>query len=296
MSKKGVDIADIRRNIDAMDGEMHALLMRRGELIAMLQQAKGVGEPGGTLAMRPAREAQMLRRLVARHEGAFPLASLERIWREIIGSFTQLQAPFKVLMTGADEAVLAEYGRHYFSVTTPIAFAADADAVIAAIGEDAGVVGVIVDDEDHAARSGRPWWATLALQPGNPAHAVARYPFLKLPGSDAVWQRPALVLSRAPIEPSGEDVTLAAVPIKPGLDDRAARTAIELAFAEAHLGGLSLRLADSFDRPDGGLALAEIAGHVPARLFDEPNAGTLRWLGGYAVALEIFAGKRTAAT
>jgi chorismate mutase len=295
MSEKGIGIADIRRKIDAIDEEMHALLMRRGELIAMLQKAKGVGEPGGTMAMRPAREADMLRRLAARHEGAFPIASLERIWREIIGSFTQLQAPFQVVLAGADEAALAEYGRHYFSVTTPIALAEDADAVIAAIAEDSSVVGVILDDDDHATRSGKPWWATLALRPDNPARAVARYPFLKILGSDAVSQRPAAVLSRAPVEPSGEDVTLAAVPIKAGLDDRGARTAIELAFVEAHLGGLSLRLADSFDGPDGGLALAEVAGHVPARLFDGPNADRLRWLGGYAVPVEISAGKRTAA-
>ncbi|MDP2620898.1 MAG: chorismate mutase [Hyphomicrobiales bacterium] len=294
MSEKGIGIADIRRKIDAMDDEIHRLLMQRGELIDMLQRAKGVGEPGGTMAMRPAREAEMLRRLVADHAGDFPIASLERIWREIIGSFTQLQAPFRVLMTGADEAVLAEYGRHYFSVTTPISTVPDADAALAAIAEDAGVIGVIVDDDDHLTGSGRPWWATLALDRDHPARAVARYPFLKMRGSDAVPQRPALILSRAPVEPSGEDVTLAAVPIKPGLDDRAARTAIELAFVEAHLGGLSLRLADSFDGSDGGLALAEIAGHVPAHLFDGPNADGLRWLGGYAVPLELSPGARKA--
>ena len=293
MSENGIGIAEIRRKIDAMDEEMHRLLMRRGELIAMLQQAKGGGDPSGTMAMRPAREAEMLRRLVARHDGAFPLASLERIWREIIGSFTQLQAPFRVLMTGADKAMLAEYGRHYFSATTPIATAPDADAVIAAIAEDGDVIGVILDDDDQPTASGGPWWVTLALQPDNPARAVARYPFLKIPGSDVVSQHPALILSRAPVEPSGEDVTLAAVPIKAGLDDRAARTAIELAFVEAHLGGLSLRLADRCDGPGGVLALTEVAGHVPAHLFDEPNADGLRWLGGYAVPLEISVGKRT---
>ena len=297
MSGKGVGIADIRRQIDAMDAEMHALLMRRGELIAMLQAAKGVGEPGGTMAMRPAREAQMLRNLVARHEGAFPLPSLERIWREIIGSFTQLQAAFRVVLTGADKAVLAEYGRHYFSVTTPLSFAADAEAVLAAVAEDAGVVGVILEEDLDISSAAMPWWVSLALQPDNPARVVARYPFLVDPASRAVAQRASVVLSRAQIEPSGEDVTLAAVPVKPGLDDRGARTAIELAFVEAHLGGLSLRLADTFDlapdREGGALALAEIGGHVPPHLFKEPNADKLRWLGGYPVPLDLFAAKRT---
>ena len=38
----------------------------------------------------------MMRRLVERHEGALPLATVEHIWREIITTFTRMQAPFDV--------------------------------------------------------------------------------------------------------------------------------------------------------------------------------------------------------
>ena len=63
MTRRGIGIEQIRREIDAIDASMHELLMKRGELIAALQDAKGVGGARGTTALRPAREAQMLRAL-----------------------------------------------------------------------------------------------------------------------------------------------------------------------------------------------------------------------------------------
>lgn len=287
MADKGTGIDALRRRIDEIDAAMHKLLMERGEMIAGIQKAKGVAG-GGTSAMRPAREAQMLRALAERHAGQFPMASAERIWREIIGSFTQLQAPFRVVMTGAEPAVMMEYARHYFSVTTPLEVTGTANEIIAAIDERSDVVGLVLDDLEDAAAE--PWWVVLARDKNTPARLVARFPFLLDALTADVSQRPAFMLSRAPVEPSGNDVTVVSVPVKPGLDARGARTAIEIAFVEAQLGGLSLRLAAQHDTAQGGLALVEILGHVPAALFDEADTG-LRWLGGYAVPLDLTARK-----
>lgn len=292
MSASEIGIDELRRRIDGLDEAMHRLLMQRGELIAAIQAAKGVGGEGGTSAMRPAREAQMLRALARRHAGAFPLASVERIWREIIGSFTQLQAPFRVVLSGAEPAMMMEYARHYFSVTTPVALAAGAGEVVAAIGRHGDVIGLVFDAPAPHGAGDPPWWAILAGQSDNPARVVARLPFLPDSDCSAVSQRTSFMLSRAPVEPSGEDITMAVVPTRSGLDDRAARTAAELAFVEAHLGGLSLRLADTFDTGKGGLALVEILGHVPAALFADADT-RLRWLGGYPVPLEPAARDRT---
>ena len=51
---------------------MHRLLIERGTVIDSLIHDKGTSRPGA--AFRPGREADMMRRLVARHEGALPLA------------------------------------------------------------------------------------------------------------------------------------------------------------------------------------------------------------------------------
>ena len=61
-------LAAIRATIDRLDAEMHARLIERGSAIGALIRVKGTSRPGA--AFRPGREADMMRRLVARHEGA----------------------------------------------------------------------------------------------------------------------------------------------------------------------------------------------------------------------------------
>ncbi len=69
-------------------------LMQRGEIIGRLIAVKRTQETGS--AFRPAREADMMRRLVERHHGMLPLDTVESIWRVIIATFTYVQAPFRV--------------------------------------------------------------------------------------------------------------------------------------------------------------------------------------------------------
>src|SRR6202035_4482869 len=58
-------LVELRREIDRLDEAMHNLLIQRGEIIDRLIKAKQTQESGS--AFRPAREAQMMRRLVERH-------------------------------------------------------------------------------------------------------------------------------------------------------------------------------------------------------------------------------------
>src|SRR3954470_24006614 len=74
-----LSLADLRRDIDRIDGTMHNLLMERGEIIDRLIAVKQTQESGS--AFRPAREADMMRRLVDRHKGILPLDTAESIWR-----------------------------------------------------------------------------------------------------------------------------------------------------------------------------------------------------------------------
>src|SRR5256714_13026387 len=87
-------LADLRRDIDRIDENMHRLLMERGEIIDRLIAVKKSEETGS--AFRPAREADMMRRLVERHHGILPLDTAESIWRVIIATFTYVQAAFSV--------------------------------------------------------------------------------------------------------------------------------------------------------------------------------------------------------
>src|SRR5438105_11525833 len=111
-------LAELRREIDRIDASMHALLIERGEIINQLIRAKRTQESGS--AFRPAREAEMMRRLVGRHRGILPLDTVESIWRVIIATFTYVQAPFSVHADlSAGEAGMRDSARFHFGFTVP---------------------------------------------------------------------------------------------------------------------------------------------------------------------------------
>src|SRR5476651_2910689 len=108
----------LRKEIDAIDEQVHNLLMARGDIIDRLIQVKQTQEVGS--AFRPAREADMMRRLVQRHRGILPIDTVEGIWRVIISTFTYVQAPFSVHADlSAGDALMRDSARFHFGFTVP---------------------------------------------------------------------------------------------------------------------------------------------------------------------------------
>src|SRR6201993_2265272 len=135
-------LADLRREIDRIDEAMHGLLMERGEIIDRLIKAKQTQESGS--AFRPAREAEMMRRLVERHSGILPLDTAESIWRVIISTFTYVQAPFSVHADlSAGDAAMRDSARFHFGFTVPFVAHMGASAVVAAVSDSKGDLGLV---------------------------------------------------------------------------------------------------------------------------------------------------------
>src|ERR1700681_1189970 len=113
-----ISLTDLRREIDRIDEAMHELLLERGQIIDTLIAVKKTEETGS--AFRPAREADMMRRLVKRHRGTLPLDTAESIWRVIISTFTYVQAPFSVHADlSAGDAMMRDSARFHFGFTVP---------------------------------------------------------------------------------------------------------------------------------------------------------------------------------
>src|SRR5262245_29861068 len=111
-------LAELRKEIDAIDEQVHRLLMARGDIIDRLIQVKQTQEVGS--AFRPAREASMMRELVKRHRGILPLDTIESIWRVIISTFTYVQAPFAVHAdVSVGESAMRDLARFHFGFNTP---------------------------------------------------------------------------------------------------------------------------------------------------------------------------------
>src|SRR6516164_580558 len=111
-------LAELRKDIDRLDEGMHQLLMQRGDIIDRLIQVKQTQEVGS--AFRPAREADMMRRLVERQRAILPLDTGESIWRVIFSTFTCVQAPFSVHADVAvSEPAMRDSARFHFGFTVP---------------------------------------------------------------------------------------------------------------------------------------------------------------------------------
>lgn len=183
-------LADLRRDIDRIDEGMHGLLMERGEIIDRLIAVKKSQESGS--AFRPAREADMMRRLVKRHHGILPLDTAESIWRVIIATFTYVQAPFSVhadLSVG--DAAMRDSARFHFGFTVPLVAHMGASGVVAAVAQSKGDLGLV--PAIAVAGGGGAWWTALEFDAA--PKIIARLPFVERADHPAAL--PVFVVSRA---------------------------------------------------------------------------------------------------
>src|SRR5688572_16162766 len=99
----------IREDIDEIDDAMLALLARR---FAAVEEVKRIKSASGAISqspIRPAREAAILRRLVAAKPDVVPAELRVRLWRAIISASTLMQAPVRIhVSTGLFDSVTAQ--------------------------------------------------------------------------------------------------------------------------------------------------------------------------------------------
>lgn len=233
-------LADLRREIDRIDEAMHRLLMERGDIIAALIATKRTQETGS--AFRPAREADMMRRLVERHRGILPLDTVESIWRVIISTFTYVQAPYAVhadLTPG--EAAMRDTARFHFGFTAPLAPHMGPAGAVKAVAASKGDIGLV--PASGAARG--PWW--IALEPEAAPKIIARLPFVERADHPAAL--PVFALSYPAADAVVRDVEVWSVRVA-GWSAATAR-ALDA-------------LADAVVAPDGSLDGAALLISVPA--------------------------------
>ena len=182
-------LAELRREIDRIDEAMHGLLMERGEIIDRLIATKQTQETGS--AFRPAREAEMMRRLVDRHKGILPLDTAESIWRVIISTFTYVQAPFSVHADlSAGDAAMRDSARFHFGFTVPFVAHMGAASVVAAVSDSKGDLGLV---PAFGMAGASAWWSALEFDTA--PKIIARLPFVER--ADHPAGVPVFVVSRA---------------------------------------------------------------------------------------------------
>lgn len=283
MAANGKSLADLRRELDEIDDAIHDLIIRRSQVVTEVGRAKEFA--GGRGVLRPGREARILRRLVERHVGPFPVASLIRIWREMISASVNQQSPFScaVVTPGEDPGYWA-LAREQFGTYAPlIACGAPREALEATASGRATVAVLPVPAEGQV----DPWWTMLLEEGLTTLNIIWHLPFVG-PATGRHAGLEAVVVAPDPQEESGEDRSLFVFETDPGAEAGA------IAHALAASGLSPLRTIRRIETARG-LVLVLLDGYIPAddvRLADAASASgqpvrRVRALGGYPVPLEI---------
>ena len=259
------NLATLREEIDRIDRDLHAGLLARGAIIDRLIAVKA--RQGGGSAFRPAREAEMMRRLVLRHSGILPLDTVEGIWRIIISTFTYVQAPYTVHAdTSGGDARVRDSARFHFGFTVPLTTHQGSRAVIGAVAAAEGDLGLV-----RARDASCAWWSGLA-EPDAPK-IIARLPFVER--ADHAAAEPLFVVAKPVREAAASEVLLYAVELPGAAGPPAARGPVEVVAWTAHAEGTALIAAIG----DG------VDPHLVATAFPAPRR--VAFIGSHAARFEL---------
>jgi chorismate mutase len=195
-------LEDLRQQIDDIDDRLHDLLMKRTEIVEAIAAEK---RNGNLPALRPGREAVILRRLAERHAGRFPKSALVRMWREMLAAMVGMQTKFAVAVYMPDEtAGYWDLARDHFGSHTPMTAYHSIGQVIRAVTDGHASLGILPmpqeDDPD-------PWWRFFVAADESAPRVLARLPFAGR-GNARADGGDALAVGSGTQEPTGDDCSL----------------------------------------------------------------------------------------
>ena len=284
------ELEELRRRLDAIDDRLQDLLIERLEIVSRVADEK---RNGSVPSHVPAREAQIIRRLVARQEDSFPTGTLVRIWRELLSATVRAQSPFAVAAFAPERAPgVWDLARDHYGSHAPMTPYQSTLQVIRAVTERRVAVGVLPMPQDG---DSDPWWQHLLSSDVDGPRVIGRLPFGPR-GNARADSHDALAIGYGAQQPSGSDRTLFAT--ENAVDISHGRFVAALS---AH--DLSCTFITSCIHAQSAITLIEVDGFVPladprlAQLRGRLGADLLRLLpiGSYAVPLPQGAAPATVA-
>jgi chorismate mutase-like protein len=244
MASRPISLDSLRAEIDTIDNTIHDLIMRRTAIVEHVRDLK----KKSPVKIRPAREAQILYRLMARHRGPFPKREIARIWRELIVATLTFEGPFSLAVYGTgDVSGLVELARDQYGCFTPVARHRSAKSVVDSVRARKATLGILPfpkqGDRD-------PWLRHLAQK--DAPRVIARLPFIGH-GSSASKTLQALVICPIAQERTGRDVSYLAIEAGkaiPSVRLRAALKASRLPVRSLNAGGVTIAEIDDFVAAD----------------------------------------------
>lgn len=201
------ELVEFRRQIDAMDEQIIALLKERCDVVAQVGKYKKKNGQKGCF-IRPGREADMLRYIWKEFEGSkFSPVAACAMWRQIIAASTNLESDLRISVyaTEGDET-LYWLAREYFGPFITIIRHPNCNRVVGDVVDGKAEVGMLppLTHPNHA-----DWWLTLAYQQEKPPRVFAHVPFVAHKSESTRFS--SFAIARIEAEPTEDDITLLAV-------------------------------------------------------------------------------------
>lgn len=194
-------LAELRSQLDAIDNQIHDLLMQRAKVVESV--ATDGGKKGTKI--RPGREATIMRRLLARHSGSWPAQAIVRIWQEIFGAALIIEGGQTLAICGGDDEAEARLGlaREYFGPLTPIRRYYSPSQTLSDLTREGGAQLAIMPSPQEGDDTHGEWWTMLTAT--DPAlYVIMKLPFWK-PRAEGLPVCEAYVVATIPPDPSGAD-------------------------------------------------------------------------------------------
>jgi chorismate mutase len=193
-SKSAPSLDDVRARIDAIDSELLTLIDERSALARDVAAAKAATGDADRFGLRPARETQVLRKLLGMRRSAARPPVVVRIWRELMADSLSLQGPFHISVWGGrDPGRAMELARMRFGAAPQLRQVAKPEEALAAARTRGGVAVAALTPDN-------PWWARLLAEPKLKV-------FTALPCLAAWGPLTALGVAEVEVEPTGDDRT-----------------------------------------------------------------------------------------
>jgi len=281
MSDIPSDLDQLRRRIDEIDDRLQDLLIERMNIVSRVAAHKRGND--NLAAHQPAREAEIIRRLISRNHDRFPPATLVRMWRELLAATTRLQGAFTIAVYAPPEAQgFWDIARDHYGSHTPMLTYRSTAQVIRALTEGQAAIGVLPMPQEE---DPDPWWRHLLSTHDHAPHVIARLPF-GARGNARADSADALAIGHGGQQKTGRDRTLIATENAPDISRGRM-------FATLSALGLACTFMASCEHAEGINTLIEIDGFVPAAdprlegLREQLGPALYRLLGfgGYAVPL-----------
>jgi chorismate mutase len=276
-------LEDVRRRIDVIDDDIAELLGARFDLVQEVKRVKGLAGQGDAPALRPAREAQILRRLVAGHAHKVPARTLIGLWCEIMISATQVQSAFKVHRpTRGQASRLQDIVRLRFGSQVPVVEHATFREVLEAVAASTSDLGILPasTSDDGLVQLPASGIASLIETADRDVRIVASLPLWTDEAQTGAW-----IIGKSAFEASGDDATVfAASRGEMSLNDgivSLGETRVETSFA----GTVEVRGETWCIYAAGGFVPQSEEGLAALRAFS--GGDEVRHLGGYPNAIDI---------